>query len=228
MNASIADFDRPVVRLDLVGVGPAQDLVRFANDSPLNARLGGITTSVQATGETRFNMRLALPLDHLDQTTVDGGILFSGNTVGFEAAIPALSQVQGRLDFSDRGFALRDLRGVFLGGPIALEANTQTPGPVKPTRAVIGPKPSANSTPASAATPPIEVRAAGTVSAVGLRQLADNDILRRFSGNTRYEAQLTIQGSGTRLRLTSDLMGLGSVLPAPFAKSAETAMPLAL
>jgi len=228
VNASIADFDRSVVRLDLVGAGPAQDLVRFANDSPLNARLGGVTTAVQATGDTRFNVRLALPLTQLDQTTVDGGILFSGNTVGFGGTIPALSQVQGRLDFSDRGFVLRDLKGMFLGGPIALEANTQTPSPVKPARAATGPKSSANPISASAMTAPIEVRATGTVSAVGLRELADNDILRRFSGKTRYEAQLTVQGAGTQLRVTSDLTGLGSVLPAPFAKSAEAALPLVL
>jgi uncharacterized protein YhdP len=66
------------------------------------------------------------------------------------------------------------------------------------------------------------------VTAVGLRELADNDILRRLSGKTRYEAQLAFQGVGTQLRVTSDLTGLGSVLPAPFAKSAEAALPLVL
>ena len=208
VNASIADFDRSVLRLDLLAAGAAQDMVRFANESPLKTRLGGITSSVQATGDARLNVRLSLPLDHLDQTTVNGGIQFSGNTVAFEAALPALTQVQGQLDFSDRGFALRDLRALFLGGPIALEADTQT-------RTV-------------AANPPIEVRAVGAVSAAGLRQLADNELLRRLSGNSRYEAQLSIQGASTRLRVKSDLVGLGSVLPAPFAKSAEVALPLVL
>ena len=206
VNASIADFDRSVVRLDLLGAGLAQDMVRFANDSPLNARLGGVTKSVQTTGDARLNVRLSLPLDHLDQTTVNGGIQFAGNSVTVEAEIPALTQVQGHLDFSDRGFALRELRGMFLGGPIALEADTRTR--------------------TTASNLPIEVRAAGTVSAAGLRQLADNELLRRLSGNARYEAQLHIQGASTRLRVKSDLMGLGSVLPAPFAKSAEAALPL--
>ena len=208
VNASIADFDRSVLRLDLVGTGPAKDMVRFANDSPLNSRLGGVTNSVQTTGDARLNARLSLPLDHLDQTTVNGGIQFAGNSVAFEAAIPALTQVQGHLDFSNRGFALRELRGMFLGGPIALEADTQTR--------------------ATASNLPIEVRAAGTASAAGLRQLADNELLRRLSGNARYEAQLNIQGASTRLRVKSDLMGLGSVLPPPFAKSADAALPLVL
>jgi len=208
INATIADFGRSVVRLDLLGAGLAQDMVRFANDSPLNARLGGVTTSVQTTGDARLNVRLSLPLDHLDQTTVSGGIQFAGNSVAVEAAIPPLTQVQGHLDFSDRGFALRELRGMFLGGPIALEADTRTR--------------------ATTASPPIEVRASGTASAAGLRQLADNELLRRLSGNARYEAQLNIQGASTRLRVKSDLMGLGSVLPAPFAKSAEAALPLVL
>ena len=208
VNASIADFNRSVLRLDLLGTGPAQEMVRFSNESPLSARLGGVTNAVQTIGDARLNVRLSLPLAQLDQTTVNGGIQLAGNSVTFDSAIPALTQVQGYLDFSDRGFALRELRGMFLGGPIALEADTQTR--------------------ATAAGQPIEVRAAGTVSALGLRQLADNELLRRLSGNARYEAQLNIQGASTRLRVKSDLMGLGSVLPAPFAKSAEAALPFAL
>jgi len=208
VNASIADFDRSVLRLDLLGTGPAQEMVRFSNESPLNARLGGVTNSVQTTGDARVNVRLSLPLAQLDQTSVNGGIQFAGNSVAFESAIPPLTQVQGYLDFSDRGFALRELRGIFLGGPIALEADTQTRG--------------------TASSQPIDLRATGTVSAAGLRQLVDNELLRRLSGNTRYEAQLNIQGASTRLRVKSDLIGLGSVLPAPFAKSAEAPLPLAL
>ena len=216
INASIASFDRSLLRLDALGVGPAQDLVRFANDSPLNARLGGVTTTVQASGEARLNVRLELPLAQIEQTTVEGGVQFAGNSVNIDPAIPPLTQVNGRLEFSDRGFALRDMRGVFLGGPMALEADTQGPSPIVSGR-----------TPAPSS-PPIQVRAKGAVSATGLRQLVDNGILRRLSGNTHYEAQLTVQGGSTRLRVSSDLVGLGSALPAPFTKAPETALPLAL
>src|SRR5690606_21599036 len=51
---------------------------------------------------------------------------------------------------------------------------------------------------------------------------------RHLSGSTAYKAELDIGPGGSRVSVTSDLVGLGSDLPAPVGKAADARMPLAL
>ena len=72
----------------------------------------------------------------------------------------------------------------------------------------------------------MQVRANGTVSADALRALEDSPLTRRLSGSTDWRASIDVRGRGSAITLESDLVGLASGLPPPFAKTAAAAWPL--
>jgi len=219
VNAVIPDFERSVLRLQLTGAGPAPDLLRFLHDSPLHEQFDDFTADTSASGDARLNLQLNLPILQLERTTLEGAVQLAGNTFTMDPTLPPLSQVGGRIEFSERGFALRELRGLFLGGPIALEGDTQS---------VSAPALAKENTARLPSKSPIALRASGAMSLIALRRYLDNAILRRLRGNVRYEAQLDLFRQGSRLRVQSNLVGLGSELPPPFAKAPATAWPMTL
>jgi len=52
--------------------GPLQEALGFVNGSPIGAWLGGVLSSTAASGNADYRFKLALPLDDLDQSTVQG------------------------------------------------------------------------------------------------------------------------------------------------------------
>ena len=222
VNLSIADFDHPLLRLEGGGAGAAQALIEFVQRSPLRDQFAAFDRKLQAGGDARLAVRLAIPIDALERTSVAGSVQLAGNSLVVDPAFPGLTQLGGRLEFTEQGFSLRDVRGVFLGGPIAFDTLM---GASELGRNISAANATRSANAANAERP---IQVTGAFSIAALRQIFEPGALRHLSGSARYQAQLSLQEQGIRVRLRSDLVGLLSSLPAPFAKTAEQSLPLSL
>ncbi|MCL4748390.1 MAG: hypothetical protein KJZ83_23700, partial [Burkholderiaceae bacterium] len=200
-QANLADFADPILRIEGSGEGPAADMLRFVNESPVATRIDDFTRDTQASGAARLQLRLALALGDLERSTVAGVVRFQGNDLHIDSTLPALASVTGALEFSERGLALRGISAGFLGGEVRVDGATTEPG-----RFVI--------------------RAEGSATAQAMRAVVDNPLTQALSGSAAYMASIDLKRRAASVRIESDLRGLASALPAPFAKPAQAAWPL--
>jgi uncharacterized protein (TIGR02099 family) len=190
-------------RLDIDGEaqGPTGEFFRFIGQSPVNAMIGGFTEDMQAAGNGRLNLKLAIPLRQAVDSKVAGVFQFTNNRLVADPDLPALEQVNGRLEFSETGVRAQNISGQFLGGPLSLSAVTQKDGTVR-------------------------VTAAGGVSGGGLRKAFDNVLTRSLQGATDWHGVITLRHKLADFAIESSLRGMASDLPAPLAKKANEALPL--
>lgn len=200
-RARIAEFREPLLRIEGEGVGPAQDMVRFVNESPLLTRIDDFTRDVAIGGSASLQLAFEMPLEDIDATRVRGSVRFAGNDLTLDRTLPRFEGLSGTLEFTEDGLALRGLAATFLGGPLSVEGDTSEPGRFL-------------------------LRAHGTMPAEGIVRLVDNALTRRLSGSTAYQAEVDVRRRAATLVVTSDLEGLSSALPAPFGKPAEAKWPL--
>lgn len=200
-RATIAEYREAMLRIEGGGEGPAQDMVRFVKDSPLRERIGDYAPDLEIGGVAKLVLKLEMPLDDIATTRVEGVVQLAGNDVVVDRTLPALSQVSGRLEFSESALSLREIAGGFLGGTVRVDAQMPEAGG-------------------------FAVQASGRASAAGIRQFADDPLTAALDGSAAWRAVVDIGRGPARLSIESDLVGLASRLPAPFGKPADAAWPL--
>lgn len=201
VRATLADFGKPLLQIEGNGTGPAADMLRFVNESPVATRIDDFTREASASGDAKLALRLQLPLSDLDRSRVAGSVGFDDNELRLDKTLPVFSRVSGILEFSEDRLALRDIRASFLGGSLRVQGQTPEPGR-------------------------FELQAEGSVSAQGMREVADNPLTRAFGGQTDYRARIDVRRLASEVTIESDLRGLYSSLPPPFRKAAQEAWPL--
>ena len=219
----IADLQNaPVVVVTAEARGAASDALALVNASPLGELVNAALAQSTVTGNTDVKFRLNLPINDIDKTTVQGSVNLAGSDFQFSPAAPQLLAARGAVMFTERGFSLANLQGRMFGGDIALEGGSQVllapplparaPGEVQPKREP----------------PAIVLRAKGTLTAQALRQMKDfgfiSRVAQRASGSAAYSAVLGFRDGVPELQVSSDLVGIALDLPAPLAKSAESAL----
>ncbi len=121
----------PRLKIDGQGAGPLADMVRFVNDSPLDARLDGFLRPARVSGEARLRLQLEIPLHQVRATRVRGGIDFAGNNVALDSGIPALRGVTGRLEFGERTMQLVGISASVLDGSARIDGATRPDGAIE-------------------------------------------------------------------------------------------------
>lgn len=201
VTAIIPDLLHREERLVINGIatGPASDFVRFANFSPVGARLRGTTNGLAVEGPMQLALKLDIPLRRSHDTSVSGRLDFLGGRVA-PPGLPPLTQVRGGIDFTHDGLDARAINAVLLGGPVRISARTERDT--------------------------VKIFTQGRVTAQGLAAWQPTGTAASLSGQTTWRGALDLAPDGERLRIESDLVGLASALPAPLDKAAAT--PLAL
>ena len=216
-NARIADLTQnATVEVGLDVKGPLADALGFVNTSPLREITSLALVQTVAAGSADYRFRLSLPLSAISRSRVEGSIALPGNDVQFAPATPELANLRGVINVNEHGFSVNGAQARLLGGEVRFDGGTQ------PARA---------GDVASAETGgDLTFRAQGTVSAEGLRQVKNMDVVARLaqnaSGNTAYAASLGFRKGVTEISLTSNLQGMALNLPAPLGKTAESTLPL--
>jgi uncharacterized protein (TIGR02099 family) len=179
--------------------GPVRDFIRFTNASPVGERLRGLTKALDASGPMQLKLQLRVPLHRVHDTTLAGTLSFQGNSL-FRAGLPRLDQVRGAIDFTGHTLAAQAITAQFMGGPLRIDTATRDGQ--------------------------VQILAQGRATAAGMAPWLGAARGARLSGETAWRGQIDLQPTGERIRLESDLVGLGSSLPAPLAKAAGQPLPL--
>ncbi len=218
LQAVIPDLNHATVLIDAELRGPLTEGLGIVNSSPLGAMTGQALARAAGSGNAEYKLRLNLPIASIEKSTVLGSVALAGNDVQISPDTPRLTRSRGVVSFSEGGFSIANGQARMLGGDVRLEGGTV---------AVSG---AAGNVARTA--PLVAIRASGTVSADGLRQARELGFVARMaqhaSGSAAYTAVLGFRRGEPELLVTSNLQGLGLVLPAPFNKSAEAALPFRL
>lgn len=199
VKAVIPDLETTEELLEISGeaLGPAQEFIRFVNFSPVTERIYGLTEEMTANGDLRLQLSIKIPLRHGDLTTVAGRLTFDDNAIFPGPDLPRLEKISGALDFTDQAVSARKITGRVLGGPAAVTAATEG-GQVR-------------------------VRGQGSFTAAALDTWFGKEIAGRLSGQSDWRGELRLERGKSRFRLESNLVGIGSRLPAPLEKTVDKA-----
>jgi uncharacterized protein (TIGR02099 family) len=181
--------------------GNTADFLTFVSKSPVAGMIDNFTEGVQAQGTGRLGLRFLLPLGQESGNRVSGAYVFNQNHIVFERDLPPLEQAGGRLEFTENSVRVPGVSGVFLGGPLALSAGSQRDGPMR-------------------------VTLQGRVNADNVRKAGGPAWMQQMRGATDWRGVLTLRKKVPDLVIESNLQGIASNLPAPFAKTATETVPL--
>ena len=183
--------------------GATQEFLKFIEASPVGERINHFTAPMSASGNGELDLKLKLTLHHIDDSTVEGRYHFENNRLSIDPALPPLTEVKGKLDFTGDSITVREARANMLGAPVNINVGTGKEGQ-------------------------IDITADGQFSVAALRKLYPLPLFDQLSGGGRWKGNIAVRKSDVDIRISSDLLGLSSSLPEPFNKSASTAMELRL
>ena len=204
-HVRIPDFDAPVSTLFVKGQadGPTAEFLKFIDRSPVAEQIDHFTEGMQAAGNGRLDIDLTIPLDEakLKESKVAGVYRFTNNEVTVDTALPPLRQVNGSIRFSGNDLEVPEITALLFGGPLKIRGGLQKDGRVL-------------------------ITADGSADIAQLRRQSAHPALAGLSGATPYRGEIRISGRNADLVVESNLVGIASTLPEPFAKAAGEALPL--
>ncbi|TMH30730.1 MAG: hypothetical protein E6H66_17540, partial [Betaproteobacteria bacterium] len=183
-KVEIADMRiaHPMLRIEGSGAGATSDALHFIAQSPVGAWLDHMTDAASANGNGRLTLKLDLPLGRPEGNAVAGDYTFDNNRLVIGGDAPAVTQLSGKLAFTDRSLNSPGLTGEVLGGPARFSLTT-TEGRVR-------------------------VEGQGVVNLALLRgEYPQKALLARVSGSTDWRATATLNGSASNVEVDSTLKG---------------------
>ncbi|WP_166726995.1 YhdP family protein [Crenobacter cavernae] len=196
--------DVPHLGVDGNAKGELAKMLAYTKASPVDQWLAGFTGQIAATGSANLALKLDIPLVYGVGPKVEGRITFANNGLKFnDWPIPAASDVNGLLVFTERGVESPGVKLSALGGPFVLKADTAPDGKLR--FAVDG---EADSNQVLKTYLPI------------LAPYAD--------GRSRYAVRFEVGKGLERLTVASTMVGTRLDAPPPAAKPAAAAWPLDL
>jgi uncharacterized protein (TIGR02099 family) len=203
LHASIPAFGNHEERLLIKGIarGATSDFLRYAQVTPAAARIKSFTDGLKAVGDASLDLELDLPLHNIKESAVKAELTVQDNRVILDPRLPTLERFGARIAFTEKSFNVRDGRALMFGEQLSFEAANQADGG-------------------------ITAEIAGALNINRARAVWKHPVLAFLDGQTSWRAILGVRNRITTLRFDSNLVGLSSILPAPFAKAAATNQPL--
>jgi uncharacterized protein (TIGR02099 family) len=205
-------YDAPLVAVAAEARGPLSEALAFVNASPVGAWTGNALAHTVVSGPADFKVKLAIPLEHTEKSTVQGSVTLGANDFQFAPGVPRLSRAKGVVAFTETGFTLAGLQARAFGGDVRVEGGMG-----------FGAAALARNAPAG-------LRLQGVATAEGLRQTNELGLAARLaqfsSGSAAYSASVALRAGVPEILVTSNLAGLALNLPEPFTKAAEVQLPL--
>ena len=205
VQASIAELGKHDEHLLIKGVvqGATSDFLRFAAVTPVAGRIDRFTSEMKAVGPARLDVELDLPLHRIKESAVKGELTVQNNQVTLDARLPPFEQFGARIAFTERSFNVREGRALMFGAPLSFDASDQ-------------------------ADDGITGSIAGTLDVNQARAVWKHPALAFLDGRTSWRGTIGVRNKIATLRFDSNLTGLSSTLPPPFAKTAAASLPLSV
>ena len=134
LTVRIPDVVRQEKRLLLEGTatGPAQDGIRFIQQSPLAERFGGQLARLAFDGEATTRVGLDLVFTGPAKTTqVSGRTRLAGNTLAIDGTGLTVNALQGDLGFGMAGLDARAVQARLFGGPVVFDLRAGAGRPLR-------------------------------------------------------------------------------------------------
>lgn len=213
-KVEIADLRVPVLSINAFATGTLESVRQFVLQSPINAVFGGQLQRVQVDGNASFDLDLTVPLKPAPDFEVLTRLRSSGGQMQVEGFPAALTDLSGVVNISRDNISGEALGATFLGQPVAIELRSAT-----------------ESEPGVAAV----ATATGVVTATAIAEELGVPVAGLLEGAADYQmrvlfprrAQLPEQPAvPMSFEISSDLVGIEVLLPEPFGKAADAALPL--
>ena len=206
LNGRIAQLgERALFEVRGSGRGALSDMLRFVDTTPIGGWIGGALAATTGSGAADLTLALAIPLADTGATRVKGSLVLAGNDIRVTTDTPLLAGARGRVDFTQGGFAVVGAQARLLGGELRFEGGAQDGGRLRFT-------------------------GQGTFDGEALRQAGELGAVAQLGsvlrGQSAYVATLGFVQGRPQIDVASPLVGMAVDLPAPFGKTAATALPL--
>ncbi|MFA7351276.1 MAG: YhdP family protein [Methylotenera sp.] len=193
------DADYPILNIESEIQGPVSEGVNFVNKSPVHEITQGFTDNLKTSGKGKLNLGLKIPMQDIEASKYKGLYQITNGTMASED-IPALSNINGVLEFTESSLTAKNIKATAFSSPVAFNL---TSGKDKSIRVAIR----------------------GKLNDEGLRQIFKEQNFAKasqyISGNADWVGDILIQKPRVSIGIRSDLNGITSHLPAPLNKSAS-------
>ncbi len=192
--------DELVMQVSGESADEVQRCLDYIRKSPVRGYLKGYTDDFQAEGPGLLKLKLDIPLSGKHAVRVAGQYRFDGDALDLGPHAPPLHEVYGNLSFDNETLQAAEVHARILGGPARLSLRGDKGG--------------------------VLTHASGNLDADTLPGSYRYPLLRQLHGSTPWVADIKVKDNLADVVVTSDLHGLSSRLPHPFAKKAEERVPL--
>jgi uncharacterized protein (TIGR02099 family) len=194
VQVRIPDVALQSKRLLLDGVvdGPAQDVIRFVQQSPLAGRFGGRVERLAFDGAAQTRVKLDLVFTGpVKSTQVSGSTQLAGNALTITGSGLTVQALRGAVEFGQGGLSAKAVQARLFGGPVVFDL-------------------------ASAAGQPLRIEPRGEAAAAELTGYLRLPWPELFAGPVPWQGGIEIAGDGSlTLDLNLDLAKATGELPAP-------------
>jgi len=198
----VLDAQHPVLEVTGELQGPADEAIRYVNNSPVSAAIDRFTEDMHAAGNGKLTLGLRIPLDSNGQgSKIKGSYLISNGSLSGAEGFPPLERINGRLDFTESSLRAQNVTAQIYGGPAQFNLENGKDGQLR-------------------------IVAQGKISDTGIRQALSMPLADKLHGATDWNGEINVRKHQAELVIKSSLVGLASSLPAPFEKSPTAAQPL--
>ncbi len=193
------DANDPILNVVSEVKGPVIEGIKFVNNSPVSKLTQGFTDDLKTSGLGNLNLSLKIPLNNIERAEYKGAYLIVNGAMQSED-IPALTGINGLLEFTENSLSAKNIKASAFSAPLAFNL-------------------------ASGKDKVIRVTARGKLTDEALKQIFNTQNMSKgtnyISGNSDWLGDITIQKPLVNINVRSDLMGITSHLPAPFTKAAN-------
>jgi uncharacterized protein (TIGR02099 family) len=198
----VLDAEHPILEVTGELNSPAADVIKFVNNSPVLTAIDGFTEGMQASGNGKLLISLRIPLDTEGVgSKVKGSYIVSNGTLSGGDDFPALSNINGKLEFTESSLHAQNVNTQIYGGPAQFNLTSGKDGL-------------------------LHVVAQGRMTDSGIRQATALPLADKLHGAADWNGEINLRKRQADLVITSSLVGLSSSLPPPFDKSAADTLPL--
>ena len=203
LEGTIAHWAKPILRISGGSVSNLTNGFRFLRATPLLST-EQIKTIIPS-GPLKVALNLKIPLSQRDTDSKAYGYFFVNNAQIFLTNLGIkLNQITGNFHFINENISADHIRAQFLGSPIDFSVFTIN---------------------SSASFPVFQIEMSAQVKAKALQKQFNFPILDHLSGSVSYRALLKLRSNkdpvDNNFSLITDLMGIKSTLPVPYAKLAQ-------
>lgn len=194
-----------IARVEGYAQGETRTFLDFVRKSPVDRYTNHFISPFSAQGTGVLALKLALPLRHIDDTTVGGAFTFQNNSIIPGRDMPELSQVNGGVTFTEKSVQGHGVQLRVLNMPARLDLSNQEGAGLR-------------------------ARLTGSASIDALRPHLPAVLASRLRGSAQWQADVGMTGSGqtSGLTVTSDLAALALDLPSPLGKTTSQSIPLSV